>query len=295
MMNKPLWHDYLTLCKPKVVLLMLITSWVGMYLASQSYIQWQVIILGTVGIAAAAGSAATLNHVLDRHIDSKMTRTSSRPIAAGRITPLQAMTFTVFLAVIAGFLLLNFVNTLTTILTFASLIGYAMVYTLYLKRTTSQNIVIGGLSGAMPPVLGWTAITGSIHPFSLLLALIIFVWTPPHFWALAIHRANDYKNANIPMLPVTHGIGFTKFNLFLYTVLLLAVCCLPYIAKFTGLIYLISSCILNGMFIYHAWRLYTATPKNENLLAVKTFNFSILYLLLLFSALIIDHQFGVYL
>lgn len=289
MLNLTILNDYLSLCKPRVVLLMLITAWVGMYLASPFILQWQTIILATVGIACAAGSAAIINHLMDRHIDKQMSRTAARPIASGRVSPKQALIFAAMLAIIAALTLVKYVNVITALLTFATLIGYAVIYTMYLKRATSQNIVIGGLSGAMPPLLGWTAITGHIHSYALLLVLIIFTWTPPHFWALAIYRNKDYTAANIPMLPVTHGIPFTKLFLFLYTLLLLAVTCLPYVVKFAGLFYLGSSLILNSIFIYFAVALLI-NKKQEHQLAVKAFNFSIWYLFLLFIALLIDHR-----
>ncbi len=282
-------NDYLTLCKPRVVLLMLVTAWVGMYLASPNIIYWKHIVFGTLGIAFAAGSAAIINHLMDRHIDQKMRRTAARPLAAGRITPLHASFFALCLACIAWLILCQFVNVITALLTFATLLGYAVVYTLFLKHATSQNIVIGGLSGAMPPLLGWTAISGNIHAHALLLVLIIFTWTPPHFWALAIYRANDYKAANIPMLPVTHGIRYTKFFLLLYTILLLAVCCLPFVVGLAGSLYLCGALILNAIFIGFALRLYRADVVHEHSLAIKTFNFSIVFLLILFGLLIIDH------
>lgn len=282
-------HDFIILCKPKVVLLMLVTAWVGMYLACPTFCNWPAMLFGTIGIALAAGSAAIINHLLDRHIDRKMMRTSARPIASGRITPLQAIIFAVILSISAWLILSRYVNMTTTLLTFATLIGYAFVYTLYLKRATSQNIVIGGLSGAMPPLLGWTAVSGSIHANALLLVLIIFTWTPPHFWALAIYRHEDYAAANIPMLPVTHGIAFTKLCLLLYTVLLLVVTCLPFVVGLTGIWYLYGALFLGGLFIYYAALLYKANANTEKHLAIKTFNFSILYLFLLFMLLIVDH------
>lgn len=289
MLNLTLVNDYLSLCKPRVVFLMLITAWVGMYLASPFVLQWQTIILATFGIACAASSAAIINHLMDRQIDKQMSRTAARPIASGRVSPKQALIFATLLAIIAALTLIKYVNVITALLTFATLIGYAVIYTMYLKRATSQNIVIGGLSGAMPPLLGWTAITGQIHSYALLLVLIIFTWTPPHFWALAIYRNKDYTAANIPMLPVTHGIPFTKLFLFLYTLLLLAVTCLPFVVKFAGFFYLSSSLILNSIFIYFSVALLI-NKEQEHQLAVKAFNFSIWYLFLLFIALLIDHR-----
>lgn len=292
MLNTATVNDYLTLCKPRVVLLMLVTAWVGMYLASPNIIHWQYAICGTLGIAFASGSAAIINHFMDRHIDQKMSRTASRPLASGRITTRSAIGLAIILSITAWILLTCFVNFTTTILTFASLFGYAVIYTLYLKRNTPQNIVIGGLSGAMPPLLGWTAISGQIHAHALLLVLIIFTWTPPHFWALAIYRKKDYQAANIPMLPVTHGIQFTKFYLLLYTFLLLAVCCLPFVVGLAGIIYLSGSLALNAAFIIYAIMLFKAHGAKEHRLAIKTFNFSIVFLLLLFILIIADHGVG---
>lgn len=290
MLSTTLINDYLTLCKPRVVLLMLITAWVGMYFASQNFLQWHVIIFSTIGIGCAASSAAIINHLMDRHIDSHMSRTATRPVATGRITPHKATIFAICLACIAWIILSCFVNMLTTLLTFATLIGYAVIYTMYLKRATPQNIVIGGLSGAMPPLLGWAAISGDINNYALLLALIIFTWTPPHFWALAVYRVNDYKAANIPMLPVTHGVAITKLCLLAYTFLLLAVSCLPFVTNLAGFLYLSISLILNIIFIYCAIRLFIAKHINEHRWAIKTFNFSIIYLLLLFITLLIDNR-----
>lgn len=286
-------RDYLTLCKPRVVALMLITSWVGMFMASSNWIPLAPFIFGTFGIACAAGSAAVLNHLMDRHIDCKMSRTATRPIASGRITPQNAMIFALVLAIIAWVLLSNLVNMVTTILTFSTVFGYAVIYTLYLKRATPQNIVIGGLSGAMPPLLGWAAVSGDINPYSLLLVLIIFVWTPPHFWALAIYRVNDYAAAKIPMLPVTHGIAFTKLCLLLYTVLLCAVTCLPFVVGMSGWLYFATALSLNAVFLVLSIRLYRASGVVQHGLAIKTFNFSLIYLLILFSILLLDHKYGI--
>ncbi len=287
-------NDYLTLCKPRVVLLMLITAWVGMALASQNVV-WPTLIFATLGIASAASSAAILNHLLDRSIDQKMSRTAQRPIASGRISPRQASIFALSLAAIAWIILSQLVNTTTAVLTFATLVGYAAVYNIYLKRATPQNIVIGGLAGAMPPLLGWTAITGQINPYSWLLVLIIFTWTPPHFWALAIYRIKDYAAADIPMLPVTHGIHFTKLCILLYTILLSAVTCLPFATQMSNWPYFIVAIILDGIFISFALRLYFASKDQEHNIAIKTFNFSITYLALLFIALLFDHHFGAHL
>lgn len=293
MQNHTKINDYLLLCKPKVVLLMLITAWVGMYLAIPQTVPWATLVFATLGIALAAGSAAIINHLIDRHVDFKMARTAMRPIASGRITPRQALVFAAILAIIAWLILYALVNTVTALLTFASVFGYAVVYTMYLKRATPQNIVIGGLSGAMPPLLGWAAVSGTITAHALLLVLIIFTWTPPHFWALAIYRVKDYTAANIPMLPVTHGIKFTKLCLLLYTILLSAVTCLPFVVHMSGFIYLTTALILNTLFLIFAIRLYVAKDEAEHRIAIKTFNFSLLYLLLIFSALLLDRQYGV--
>jgi protoheme IX farnesyltransferase len=272
---------------------MLVTAWVGMYLADQHNFVWRAWLFGTLGIACMASAAAVINHIIDRKIDRNMSRTALRPIAARRVTPRRAILFAISLACIGWLLLSIFVNTLTAILTFATLIGYAGIYTIYLKHATPQNIVIGGLAGAMPPLLGWAAVSGDINPYSLLLVLIIFTWTPPHFWALAIYRVQDYKSANIPMLPVTHGIAFTKLSLLLYTLLLLAVSVLPFVVGLTGTIYLIAALILNMVFIYLAIALYRSSENNQHRLAIRTFNFSIIYLLLLFTVLLLDsHTLG---
>lgn len=284
-------NDYLILCKPKVVLLMLVTAWVGMYLASPHFFAWPKLMFGTLGIACAASSAAILNHLLDRHIDRKMLRTAQRPLASGRVKPQHAIILALCLAIFAWIVLSQFVNRITAMLTFATMVGYAAVYTIYLKRATPQNIVIGGLSGAMPPLLGWTAITGEVSPYSWLLVLIIFTWTPPHFWALAIYRSKEYAAAQIPMLPVTHGIPFTKLCILLYTLLLTAITCLPFVVQMSGWQYLLSALVLDAFFISYALRLYLATEAKEHSLAIKTFNFSITYLGLLFVALLIDHHF----
>lgn len=287
-------RDYLTLCKPRVVLLMLVTAWIGMFLASPKITPWHALLFGTLGIASAASAAAIINHLMDRHIDSHMLRTQARPIASGRVSPTNAIIFAICLVLFAAVILSSLVNIITTILTFATFFGYAFIYTMYLKRATPQNIVIGGLSGAMPPLLGWTAVTGSIGYYGILLVLIIFIWTPPHFWSLAIYRTNDYAAAKIPMLPVTHGKNFTKLNIVLYTFLLLAVSCLPFVVGFAGIIYFVSAIILGSIFIAYALRLYFSSTINEHKRAIKSFNFSIVYLILLFSALLLDNKSGIY-
>lgn len=280
------WQDYLELCKPKVVLLMLLTAIVGMCLAAPGLLPAGPFVWGLVGIAFCAGSAAAINHLVDRHIDSIMLRTSKRPIAQGKIPPTQAMIFAFALGLIGMLVLYFFVNHLTAFLTFISLIGYAVIYTGYLKRATPQNIVIGGLAGAAPPLLGWTAITGQISAEPLLLVLIIFAWTPPHFWALAIYRNKDYQSANIPMLPVTHGVEFTKLNILLYTVLMLVVTALPYAIGMSGLFYFIFAMLLGLRFLQWSIRL---KRSSENRVAMQTFRFSIIYLMALFVVFLVDH------
>ncbi len=293
MINVTLVNDYITLCKPKVVLLMLITAWVGMYMASDQHTTFATIAFASIGIACAAGSAAIINHYIDRRLDLMMTRTEQRPIASGRISAKQALLFALALSICALWCLLAKVNLITSLLTFGTLFGYALIYTIYLKHATPQNIVIGGLAGAMPPLLGWAAVSGDINSYSMLLVLIIFTWTPPHFWALAIYRVNDYAKANIPMLPVTHGIKFTKLCLLLYTILLCVVTLLPFVVGMSAIIYLLSATLLNIIFLYFAIRLYLAKDVAEHRLAIKTFNFSLLYLLLLFGSLLIDHSWSV--
>ena len=279
-------QDYYELTKPKVVLLLLLTALVGMCLASDSWISWQTLTAGLIGIGFLSSAAAVVNHVVDRKIDGKMARTFNRPVAKGKVTPQKALIFAAVLTIVGYAILELWVNRLTAVLTFAGLLGYAVVYTMYLKRATPQNIVIGGLAGAIPPLLGWTAVTGEIHPHALLLVLIVFIWTPPHFWALAIHREKDYARAQVPMLPVTHGIDFTKTSILLYTVLLCVVCLLPYLVGMSGLIYLIGSTLLNAGFLYYAWKLkFTSTEQT----AMQTFKFSIIHLMVLFVVLLVDH------
>jgi protoheme IX farnesyltransferase len=279
-------QDYYELTKPKVVLLLLLTALVGMCLASDSWISWQILTAGLIGIGFLSSAAAVVNHVVDRKIDGKMARTFNRPVAKGKVTPQKALIFAAVLTIVGYAILELWVNRLTAVLTLAGLLGYAVVYTMYLKRATPQNIVIGGLAGAIPPLLGWTAVTGEIHAHALLLVLIVFTWTPPHFWALAIHREKDYAKAKVPMLPVTHGIEFTKTSILLYTVLLCVVCLLPYLVGMSGLIYLIGSTLLNAGFLYYAWILkFTSTEQT----AMQTFKFSIIHLMVLFVVLLVDH------
>ncbi len=280
------WRDYYQLTKPKVVALLVLTAWVGMMLAQPGLPKFGLMIAATLGIGLLSAAAAAMNHIVDQRIDAQMARTYNRPVARGRLSTQQAVKFSLLLAG-SGFLLLFIaVNPLTAWLTLASLFGYAVVYTMFLKRATPQNIVIGGLAGAMPPLLGWTAMTAEVHAHALLLVMIIFTWTPPHFWALAIHRRDDYAKVNMPMLPVTHGIEFTKSAIFLYTLVLFLVCLLPYLVGMTGAVYLIGSTVLNLGFIWYAWQLkFNAKPET----AMATFKFSIWHLMVLFLLLLLDH------
>ncbi|MFT4058673.1 MAG: heme o synthase [Legionella sp.] len=280
------WRDYVELCKPRVVLLMLLTVLVGAYLAAPGWISLSLLSASLVGIGLCASSAAAVNHLVDRHIDSIMARTRKRPVAHGRISVMQAAGFALVIGILGQVVLVVFVNKLTALLTFITLIGYAGIYTGYLKRATPQNIVIGGLAGAAPPLLGWTAVTNQLDPQALLLVLIIFTWTPPHFWALAIYRHEEYQNAEIPMLPVTHGIEFTKLNVYLYTILLLVVSILPFVVGMSSLFYLLGALVLGMRFLYWAHKLYRS---DKAIVAMQAFRFSIVYLMLLFVFLLIDH------
>ncbi|HTL22328.1 MAG TPA: heme o synthase [Steroidobacteraceae bacterium] len=280
------WRRYLELTKPKVVALITFTAIVGTLLASPGLPPPGALLWGNIGIALAAACAATLNHVLDRRIDEQMARTRARPLPTGQLTERQALLFAAVLGVTAMAILAFLVNLLTASLTFLSLIGYAVVYTVWLKRATSQNIVIGGAAGAAPPVLGWSAVTDSIDPNALLLFLIIFVWTPPHFWALAIARRDDYARAGIPMLPVTHGVAYTRLQVLLYTVLLTVVTLMPYLTRMSGLLYLTAALVLNAGFLYYALVL-KITARAE--LPMRVFHFSVTYLMWLFAALLVDH------
>ncbi|WP_137817616.1 heme o synthase [Pseudomonas sp. 2FG] len=284
--SQALWRDYLELTKPKVVVLMLITSLVGMFLATRAGVPWTVLLFGNLGIALCAGGAAAVNHVVDRRIDALMARTHKRPLAEGRVSPAAALAFALLLSVSGLVILLAFTNELTAWLTLASLLGYAVLYTGFLKRATPQNIVIGGLAGAAPPLLGWVAVTGHLSAEPLLLVLIIFAWTPPHFWALAIHRKAEYAKADIPMLPVTHGEHYTKVHIVLYTLVLLAVSLLPYVIHMSGTLYLVCALGLGARFLHWAWVLYRDSQPHA---AINTFKYSIYYLFLLFIALLVDH------
>jgi protoheme IX farnesyltransferase len=280
------WQDFLELTKPKVSLLIVFTAIVGMVLASPGMVPLSALIFGTVGIALASGSAAAFNHVVDRRIDERMARTRRRPLPTGHLLKRQAVIFAGLLGVSSMLVLWPTVGGLTALLTFCSLIGYAMVYTLWLKRATPQNIVIGGAAGAAPPVLGWAAVTHSIDPHALLLFLIIFTWTPPHFWALAIARREEYAKVGIPMLPVTHGVPYTRLQIVLYTILLVLATLMPVLSGMSGLIYMAAALLLNGRFLYFVFALRRGVSAD---LPMRTFRFSISYLMLLFAALILDH------
>ncbi len=280
------WRDYYSLTKPRVVQLLVFTAVVGMFLATPGLVPWDVLIFGSLGIGLAAASGAAVNHVLDQRIDAKMTRTRERPLPTGRISERDAMVFALVLGVAGLTTLALLINPLTAVLTFISLIGYAVVYTVFLKRATPQNIVIGGAAGAAPPMLGWAAVTNEVSGYALLLLLIIFTCTPPHFWALAIARKDDYEKAGVPMLPVTHGIEMTKTFILCYTILLIIVSVLPYLTGMSGVLYLLGALVLGGGFLYYAVRLKFVESDD---VAMKTFAYSITYLIALFSFLLVDH------
>lgn len=280
------WRDYLELCKPKVVALIVFTALVGMFLATPGMVPWDVLVFGTLGIGLSAGSAAAVNHLVDRRVDGIMVRTMNRPLPTGHLNTRNTFIFALLIGLLGMFILTVFVNALTAWLTFLSLIGYAGIYTMYLKRATPQNIVIGGAAGAAPPVLGWTAVTGSVDPNALLLFLIIFVWTPPHFWALALNRHRDYAKADIPMLPVTHGLAFTRLHILLYTIMLTAISVLPFVTGMSHVLYLVGVLLLDAGFLYYAVMLISHT---DDKLAMKTFGYSIFYLMALFALLLVDH------
>lgn len=283
------WHDYYELTKPRVVLLIVFTAIVGMFLSVPGLPDISALVFGTLGIGTAASSAAVFNHVLDARTDILMMRTRGRPLPQGKLTEKAALIFASVLCVISMAMLWFLVNPLTAILTFLSLIGYAVVYTVWLKHATPQNIVIGGAAGAAPPVLGWTAVTNDVGSGALLLFLIVFVWTPPHFWALAIARLDEYAKVDIPMLPVTHGVAYTRLNILLYSILLLLVTILPYLIGMSGLIYLVSAMGLGVYFLYYAVRMYR--DHEDEALPMEMFRYSIAYLGYLFTALLIDHYF----
>ena len=279
-------RQYFELTKPRVVALIVFTALIGMFLAVPGWPPLRESVAGFFGIWLAAASAAAINHLIDQRIDRLMARTAHRPLPTGSLTSFQVLSFAIMLGTLSMAMLVIFVNTLTAILTFASLIGYAIVYTAFLKRATSQNIVIGGAAGAAPPLLGWVAVTGQVHPYALLLFLIIFIWTPPHFWALAIFRVADYSRAQVPMLPVTHGVTYTRWHVLAYTVLLVIVTILPYLTGMSGLFYLGGALMLGAGFLYYAIRLL---DPPDDFFAMKVFNYSIIYLMALFAFLLIDH------
>ena len=281
-----LLRSYYELCKPNVVYMMLICAFVGMLLAEESVSSFGYLFVSLTGIAFCAASAAAVNQVIDRNTDASMTRTDQRPLPQGELSPTHASLFALIIGILGALILYLYVNTLTMILTLSSLVGYAFIYTVYLKRATPQNIVIGGLAGAAPPLLGWSSITNTIDPYALLLVLIIFVWTPPHFWALAIYRKDEYAKESIPMLPVTHGVAFTKLQIVLYTIILFIVSLLPYVVLMSGEIYLFSALILSTIFLYYSINLYFSNDDED---AMSTFQFSIYYIFLIFLALFIDH------
>jgi protoheme IX farnesyltransferase len=277
---------YWTLTKPRVVALIAFTAVVGMFLATPSWPPASALVAGSLGIWLAASSAAALNQLLDRRADAVMARTAHRPLPQGELGTAQVLGFALALGALSMAILVAFVNVLTAVLTFASLIGYAIVYTVWLKRATPQNIVIGGAAGAAPPVLGWAAVTGEVHPYALLLFLIIFIWTPPHFWALAIYRREDYARAAVPMLPVTHGVEYTRAHVLYYTILLVLVTMLPFLTGMSGLLYLGGALVLGAGFLWYAWRLMD--PPSERF-AMDVFGYSIVYLMALFAFLLADH------
>ncbi len=290
-LKTPAWRQYLALCKLKVVALIVFTALVGMFMATNppSMVPWDKLIFGCLGIFLAASAAAAVNHVVDQHIDAQMARTRDRPVARGEISSRNALLFASALSVLAMSVLVFWVNKFTALLTFLSLIGYAFVYTMYLKRATPQNIVIGGAAGAAPPVLGWAAVTGGddiFFPNSFWLFLLVFIWTPPHFWALAIYRRHEYKKANVPMLPVTHGVEFTQLHILLYTILLVVVSVMPYLTGMSGIFYLVCALLLGARFLYFAIKLKIT---GDDGIAIRTFAYSIYYLIGMFGALLIDH------
>ena len=280
------WRDYAELCKPRVVGLIVFTAVVGMFLSTPGQVPLSLFIPATLGIALAAASAAAINHVAEYRIDALMVRTRNRPLPKGGLNRAHALAFALIIGALSMYLLVAFVNMLTAALTFASLIGYAVIYTMYLKYATPQNIVIGGAAGAAPPVLGWTAVTGQVDPHALLLFLIIFAWTPPHFWSLAIYRREDYANADIPMLPITHGVDYTRVQILLYTVILVIATLLPFATYMSGLVYLVGALVLDAGFLYYAIRMQT---DHDDELAMAAFRYSIVYLAGLFLFFFLDH------
>lgn len=280
------WRDYYEMTKPRVVMLMLLCAVVGMFLAVPGMVPLSALLWGTLGIALVAGSAAAVNHIADAQIDARMARTRSRPIAQGRVSPAAGLGFAAVIGSVGFVILYVLVNPLTAWLNAASWVGYGLVYTLFLKRATPQNIVIGGLFGAAPPLFGWTAVTGSVDPGALLLVLIIFAWTPPHFWALALERKNEYADVDVPMLPVTHGDAYTRLHIFFYTLILFAASLLPFAIGMFGLLYLIGATVLGGVFLY--WAIVLLRNRNPRA-PMAMFKYSILYLMLLFAVMLVDH------
>jgi protoheme IX farnesyltransferase len=280
------WRDFLEMTKPRVVLLMLLCALVGMFMAVPGMVPWDVLAFGLIGIALVAGSAAVVNHIADAEIDARMARTRARPIATGRVDVMGGALFSAALGVTGMGILYFLVNPLTAWLNLISWVGYGLIYTLFLKRATPQNIVIGGLFGAAPPLFGWAAVSNSIEPGALLLVLIIFAWTPPHFWALALERKAEYESADVPMLPVTHGDAYTRWHIFLYTLILFAGSLLPFVIGMSGLLYLVGAVALGGGFIY--WAVVLLLNRNPRA-AMETFRYSILYLMALFVVLLVDH------
>ena len=287
-LQSPSWRDYLEMCKPRVVLLMLLCTLVGMFLATSEMVPFDVILFGSIGVALVAGSAAALNHLVDANIDSKMARTQNRPFAQGRVSNIQGSVFVGLTGVTGIGILAVMINPLTAWLNLASWLGYGVVYTMYLKRATPQNIVIGGLFGAAPPLFGWTAVTGSVDGGGLLLVLIIFAWTPPHFWALAIDRMEEYRDVDIPMLPVTHGAHYTKVHILLYTIIMVITSVLPFVIGMSNILYLLIALALGAGFLY--WALVMLLTNDEKA-PMETFRYSIFYLMVLFVALLADHYF----
>ena len=279
-------RQFYALTKPRVTMLAVFCAVIGMFLATPGMVPWRVLFAGTAGIALLAGAAFAINCLIEQEIDAKMARTRARPLPRGELTSLQTVVFAGVIGGIGMFLLYHYVNALTMWLTFGTFVGYAVIYTILLKPATPQNIVIGGLSGAMPPLLGWTAVTGQVAPEALLLVLIIYAWTPPHFWALALYRTEDFTRAGLPMLPVTHGQKFTRLHVLLYTLILIASTLLPFVYGMSGWIYLLAVLALNGMFLYYAVRIYIAYSDR---LAQQTFRYSVVYLAGLFTALLLDH------
>ncbi len=280
--------SFFALCKPRVTALIVFTAIIGMFLATPAMVPLSILIPATIGIAMASGAAAAFNHLVEQKIDAKMARTRGRPLPTGQINSKQTFIFATVVACIGLSILYIYVNALTMWLTFATFVGYAVIYTIFLKPATPLNIVIGGLSGAMPPALGWAAVTGAVSAEAWILVLIIFAWTPPHFWALALYRRDEYAKSGLPMLPVTHGEMFTRLHILLYTIILVAVTLIPFAMRMSGMIYLVSSILLNGIFVYYAVSLYR---QYSDALSKTTFKYSILYLMLIFLALVVDHYF----